>query len=304
MRIVSEQGLGNPDSFPFQFRFYFQGVANRLAAVMVVGDDESCLGLFGDQFGSFADLEELEFVVEIIIPGIPPRPLAKPILGVSSVQAQIPGRAGYFLCRLERVGNLRLVEVAEADSIFTQKPISRSPVPRGVADLQDKGVISKLPTQSFQELKIGFAVMKRVGKLEEQSPKGLGFQKRGKAVFEIGFVGLGESLAPVGEVSIEFGGEFELGVEAGSFQPAPAHLGGGNPIEGVVELEGVEILGKVSQGVEFRPSWGRINDPVPILIRPPCRADTDHRKNPFTAEHAENAEMNESLKFQQDPSFL
>jgi len=91
VRIMLKHRLWNPDFFPLQFRFYFQRVANRLAAVMVVGDDESCLGLFGDQFGSFADLEELEFVVEIIIPGIPPRPSRNQSLAFLPCRRRYPG---------------------------------------------------------------------------------------------------------------------------------------------------------------------------------------------------------------------
>jgi len=95
-----------------------------------------------------------------------------------------------------------------------------------------------------------------------------------------------------------------MGIESGSLDPASAHLRGGNPVEGVVELDGVEVLGKVGKGVEIRFLWGRVNDFLPIFVGPPCRANTDHRQIPFTAEHAENAEMNEGSKIQQDPSLL
>jgi len=39
---------------------------------VVVGDGIGLLSLFGDQANSFGDLKELKFVVEVIIPGIPP----------------------------------------------------------------------------------------------------------------------------------------------------------------------------------------------------------------------------------------
>ena len=105
----------------------------------------------------------------------------------------------------------------------------------------------------------------------------------------------------MGEVPVKFGGEFEIGIESGSLDPVSAHLGGGDPVEGVVELDGVEVLGEIGQGVELRAFWGRVNDSLPIFVRPSCRANTDHRQIPFTAEHAE---MNEGSKIQQDPSLL
>ena len=140
--------------------------------------------------------------------------------------------------------------------------------------------------------------------MQEKGPKSLIFQEWGNAVFEVCFIGIGESIPLVGESSEKFGGEFKMRVGSGSLDPTFTHLGGWDSVEGVVELNGIEVLGEISQRVKLRLLWRRINDSFPIIIRPPRRADTDHRKNPFTAEHAENAEMNESLKFQQDPSFL
>ena len=106
-------------------------------------------------------------------------------------------------------------------------------------------------SQVFQILKVGFAVMKGIGKLEEQGPKSLVFLERGDAAFEVGFVRGGESIARVGEVPEKFGGEFEMGIGSGSLDPACAHLGGGDPVEGVIELDGVEVLGEIGKGVEL-----------------------------------------------------
>jgi len=93
--------------------------------------------------------------------------------------------------------------------------------------------------------------MKGIGKLEEQRPENPIFLKRGDAVFEVVGVGLGERLPLVGEVSVKLGGEFEAGIEPGSLDPASAHLRGGNPVEGVVELDRIEVLGEVGKRIEL-----------------------------------------------------
>ena len=91
------------------------------------------------------------------------------------MQAQIPEGPGYFLCRLEGIGNLRLIEVAEADAVFAQKTISGSPVPRGVADLQDEGIIPEIDRLSPSGVEGWIRCNEKSREIAEAGRQGPGF---------------------------------------------------------------------------------------------------------------------------------
>ncbi len=116
---------------------------------MVVGDNVHLFGLFSDLADSLGDFEKLKFVIEIIIPGILPRTLAEPVLGISPVQTEIAGFAGDILGGADGIGDLGLVDIAKADMVFPQKLVYRTSIPGSMADLQDQGVLFTFPYELF-----------------------------------------------------------------------------------------------------------------------------------------------------------
>jgi tetratricopeptide (TPR) repeat protein len=70
-------------------------------------------GLLLDLADPFGQLKKFKFVVEVIIPGIPPGILMEPFTYIPSVKTEISDFASDFLGRPDGIGNLRLVNIAK-----------------------------------------------------------------------------------------------------------------------------------------------------------------------------------------------
>jgi hypothetical protein len=183
------------------------------------------------------------------------------------VKPEVSDLTGYSFRGADGVGDLGLVDVAEPDLDFPQEPVRRSPVPGGMANFQDERILSESITQFPYISPVLVGIVKRVGKLEEKGSQATGFHQGGQAVFEGPFIRFGQGLPGMGEIAVEFGGEFEPGIGLDSSHPALAHGRSWGAIKSIVKLNGVEKLGQINQGVKLNPLLSRgINNPFPILI--------------------------------------
>jgi hypothetical protein len=194
------------------------------------------------------------------------------------MKPEVSDLTGYRFRRADREGNLGLVDVTEPYLDFPQKPVCSSAIPGGMANFKDEGIFFESIGQFPDVSSVLVGIMKGIGKLKEKGAQSASFPQGGQAVFEGPLIPFGQGLSGMSEVAVELGGEFEPGIGLDPPGPALAHDRGRRAVEGVVELDGVEKGGHINQGIKLDPLlWRGIDNPFPILIRPPRRPDTDHK---------------------------
>jgi len=77
------------------------------------------------------------------------------------------------------------------------------------------------------------------------------------------------------KMPVEFDRETEIGIMFSPFQPADAVAGLRDAIKGDIHLNQIEITGQIRQLIELLPRPGRIDNPLPILIRPSRDSDSN-----------------------------
>ena len=122
-------------------------------------------------------------------------------------------------------------------------------------------------------------VLERPRKLQQQRAQAAFFKQWRHAFLESFFV-FAVGLALVREALPELGGKLESRIVCDPADPRLGHLGGGGMIETGVDFDGVEELGEERRFVEIARPGTRIDDTIPIFVRPSSGPDANFRRLP------------------------
>ena len=271
--------LGNFDFCSLENADELEGIDDRLALKMIVGDDESVVGLFG----YFADARdpgsELFGGVKIVVAlvGGDRSMVGEPGVVAAAVKPDVAdGRSGLGGGR-ERAADNGLIDVAEAGVVLSKKFKSFERVPGGVANFDDERIVG----EAFKSGDKGgfgfFRTMERERELEEDSAEFIRSAQNVEASADSSFVFRGGDRAEcrgiVSESLPEFGGEEKAGIGGDTVKPLRGVIGTQGLVERSVDLDGVEKFSEKGGFVKTFGAASRIDKTSPVRIRPAGGAD-------------------------------
>ena len=174
--------------------------------------------------------------------------------------------------RRHRIADDRLIDVAEGEIPVGKQSPGRLVVPRSVAELDGRRPSLEEAGQAVEQPVRGRVAPERPGKLEEPRADAAGLLEGGEGVDEPPHRSVvGRPL--VRDAAPRLHREEESGEVGDPLRPAADHPLAGNPVEGVVELDAVDVAGDETQAIDAAP--GRVDRADPVGVRPPRRADVE-----------------------------
>lgn len=222
-----------------------QGVDDRLALVVVVGDDEGVAGVLLD-FLNARDpgvefLSRIEIVVTLV--GGKLGIIAEPGVVAAAVETHVANGRGALRGWREGIADDGLIDVAEASVVLMEKIESGVRLPGGMTEFDDKRVVGEAFEKSGK-MSDGFGrFVEGKTELEKNSAQLARFTENVKAGADVAFV-FGGGRWFVREALPEFGGEQERRICGNAFEPACGVFRADGLIEGSVNFDGVEKLGE------------------------------------------------------------
>jgi hypothetical protein len=224
--IVLAKRLGNFDFGAFEDADELEGVDDRLALEVIVGDNKGVAGVFGDFANASDPGSEFFGGIKIIVAfvGRDGGIVGEPGIVAAAVEADIAdGRSGLRGGR-ERAANDRLIDVAEADVVFAEEGESLGGIPGGVANLDDERVIGEA-LEHRGEIGGGFlGAMERKRELQKDGAEFVGRAKDVEAGTDGAFV-VGGRAGVVSEFLPEFGGEEKSRIGGDAAEPIGGMIG-------------------------------------------------------------------------------
>ncbi len=279
--IVRAERLGHLYFGALEDADELEGVDNGFALIVIVGDDKGVASVFRD----FADapgprskfFRRIEIVVAFV--GGDGGVVGEPGVVPAAVEANVAnGRGGRF-GRFERAADDGLVNVAEAGAVLAQQGESIGVIPRGVAHLDDEGIVAEA-LQERREMSDGFGrSMEGKRELQEDRSQLAGFVQRIEACADGAFV-FGRSARRCGRCVVseslpEFGGKDEPRVRRDAVEPLRGVVRAKRLVKRGVDLDGVEKLREIGSFVKiFAPPRG-IYVAGPVRVGPARGADAD-----------------------------
>src|SRR5579863_4718535 len=150
--IVMTERFGYLHFFPGQQINKLQRVDDAFALEMIVGDHESCAGMFGDVPDAFCPGFQFVFFVKIVVAlgwrneGI----IGEPCVIPAAVEPDVANMRGGALGGFERAANHRLINVAETDFPGVEHSEEFFVVPGAVPYFNDERVVTKAVEEIFQ----------------------------------------------------------------------------------------------------------------------------------------------------------
>jgi hypothetical protein len=183
---------------------------------------------------------------------------------------------GDVVGRRERVAEAGLIDVHERGPAALKQLDGVRRVPGAVTELGGERELAEAVEQPGEELPVGGSVVKRHRKLGEDAAQPPGLDQRAHR-FEEGAAVRLAGFALVRETSVELRREGEPRVVLDPPSPVPRHARRGDPVEGRIDLVGVEDRRHPGQAVETPRGLRGIDDPDPVIVGPSGGADADHR---------------------------
>ena len=245
-----------------------------LAAVMIVRDDVDLAALRPELLDARYPLPELVLRIEIIVAGIAAGAFPEPVLMIPTVKADVSELGGRAHGRgFDRVLEEGLVDVAEAGPVLAEHPVETGCVPARVTNLDGQGIAGEEAEEAEEVIGVLGRVGVGPGELEEEGGQTALQVEQVDSGSEFVGVPLGKTFTLVGEGLMELHGEKEIRAVFDFLQPGPGQSRAGRPVEGAVDLDDVDVVGEVGQGVEAAALLDRIDDAVPVLVAPARGAD-------------------------------
>jgi hypothetical protein len=240
---------------------------------VVVGDDVDLAAFPPEIFDPLDPFAEFIGRVKVIVTVVAPGVFAKPVLVIPAVKTDI-GEVGIGADgrRLDGIPEKRLIDVAEADSVFFQNLKKTGDIPGCVPNLKSQGKLGKKLEQVEQVIRVCGRVSIGPGELEKNGGQASLEMKEVDPGLELLHVLPGEILSSMGKDLMELDGKTEIRESLDLLDPGKRHGRTRGPVEGAVDLDDVDIPGEVGEGMEPPFLSGRIDDSLPIGITPACRS--------------------------------
>ena len=160
--VVIAQRIGNFDFVAGEEIEEFEGVDDSLGLEVIVGDDESFVGVFGDMFDALGPGFEFLGGIQIVVAfgGRGSGIVAEPGVVAAAMEANVAdGRSDAF-AGLDGAADDGLVDIAEADAAFVEEFVKLFLGPGGVADFDDERVAAELVEEGAEAVEIFGSVVK------------------------------------------------------------------------------------------------------------------------------------------------
>ena len=201
--------------------------------------------------------------VEVIGRGL----ILGPVLALASQQADVANRRSDDRVRRSGPQSGRLIQVAEADAIVHQGSQSLIECPTGVAHLRRQREFMKRAAQLDDEVPVRLGELEGPGKTHQQASELPGVLQRPKALFELADDGRLQR-ALMRELAAEHGREQEARMLRYLADPQPGKLRPQGPVKRSVDFHQVQMLREILQRMKTTGLDGRIDDRIPVRMRP------------------------------------